>query len=260
MIVGINTQANNMFGDLQIGYTNPQTIGSWALMYAIGALLSFDYILEKMKFRFLPCVLNIFIYAYMIYISILTNARFSFVIMIILLLFRILPKLSLFDNLLVRIFISVIPVIFVAVSELLFFTGDFAHMEGGSLLNGRELIWQNYLGLFSDSPLWGLSYDNIDANSFYSHNIIVDQLTMFGIFVPIVFVVAIAYIVVKKVPKLSCKKQLSNNSRLKYDAFVSFLAILIASSNEGCFFSVGAGGLFIFSFAVLFITVCKDIN
>ena len=259
LILGILTNSHNTWGAVQIGHINPQTISAWALIYAAGTLLSYDYLVERVKCKKLLWLCAVALYGAMLYIAVVTQARFSLIIMVCLAIVRILPPLMVLNNGLVRVLMATFPILCLGLSELLYFTGMFRDMAGGSLLNGRERIWANYFGQSVLNPVFGVGYDDINANSFYTHNIFVDYCALFGFIATIVFFAALCYVAVYMVPRFKKKNNADKGySRLKYDAFAAFGLIVVSSSVEGAFFSVGAGGLYIFTYGLLLIAVSKE--
>ncbi len=259
LIIGILTNSHSIWGAVQIGYINPQIISSWALIYAMGAILSFDYFFERVRHKLLFLLVEILIYGFMIFISIIADSRFSTLVMLVALFFRIAPVVKIFNNKKVRLVIALFPFLFMIFSQLLVFIGLFSDMDGGTLLNGREIIWQEAIDNVMLNPLFGINYKTIDPNTYYSHNIFVDHCVLFGFPVAFVFVVVLGYIMVCKIPIFKKKKKMRNVSeRLKYDAFVMFCLVIFSSTVEGAFFSVGAGGLYLFSYGLLLIAASKE--
>ena len=243
--IGIFIYSNTTWGVVAIGGVNPQTIGSWAMIYVFGAMLSLDHYIHKFKYKFIPRILEMLVIGLMLYFAWITDAKFALVTVVAALIVRCLPILRFFDSKIFRLLAAFSPTFFLAVLVLQY------KLSGKALLNGRERIWVDCLRDVIMSPIFGVGYNAIDANSFYSHNMIVDQLTLAGVPVTLLFQVCLSYVFIRKVPYFS----LQSSSRVKYNAFVSFLLVLVASTVEGCFFGVGAGGLFLFSFAPLFIAV-----
>lgn len=259
LIVAMFTKATNAWGAFQIGIMNPQTIGSWALTYAIGALILFDYFLERSKYKIVFCICEIVVYGFMIYIGFMTEARFSLIVMGTLVLFRLSPKIPFVNNKLVRVIGAFSPMILLIISVILHMTGIFSSIGGGSLLNGRERIWLDSLEQVIHAPFVGVGYDAVNADSFYSHNIFVDYSVLFGFGVALVFCISLTYVFLKKISKFDvvCRRTYLYSSRLQYDAFLAFILILVSSGVEGSFFSIGAGGIFIFSFVPLMVAISK---
>ncbi len=260
LIIAIFTKSTDMWGAVQIGTMNPQTIASWALIFGIGAVILLDYFIEKITYKLLFVISQMLVYGFMLYITIITEGRFSTVILIILLLLRILPPLKVFDNKWIRLVFAFSPIIILIMTEIFYSFDWFQSMSGGSLLNGRERIWAIWMSKTFETPLFGVNYKYINANSFYSHSIVVDYSVMFGVYTMMIFWIALAYIFLKKVPYFSNsnKKVSSSYNRLKYDAFLAFLFLLVGSSCEGCFFSVGGGGIFVFTFIPLLISMSNE--
>lgn len=257
LIFAVFTKSNDIWGTITIGYINPQTIGAWAMIYAIGTLIGFDFFIEKVKHKLLFVLFEMIIYILMIYITAITEARFSSLCLIALIVLRVLPPIHAIDNTVIRGMMVLLPIILLVLFEMIYLVGkDWG--VGQSILNGRERIWLIWLENVSTSFLFGYDYRYIDANSFYSHNIFVDYLVLFGIIVPIVFWGVLGYIFIKKVPRIVPGKKVIDYSRIKYDAFLTFTFILVASFCEGCFFSGGGGGIFIYSFVPLLVVLSKE--
>ena len=220
---------------------NPQSVGVWAYLFACSCLISLFYFKNWAVRIFLLILIANFIK-----IEFETDARGSLYAIFFVLLFILFPIRKMILHKYSAFIFAAIPVIFVILFNGIWKLGLFSgRTDGGTLLTGREIIWDRYLTLILDSPFFG---DYAQYAEVYSHNIFVDYVIMFGYILAFFWIIFVGYTMSKQAEKID-----DSHLNVQYIAYTNFIGALINASVEGMVFGLGAGGALVFAYSFLFL-------
>lgn len=218
---------------------NPQSVGCWACVYGMVSIQAIGYFRVRWPVKVMLAILC----GYLFYITIATDTRAALVVLFLFLVLKCLPQIKILTNPWTTIVIAALPALVTFASILLFRSNMFSSYAGGSLLDGREFLWMNYLTLAMEHPLSG---DYAGMEGVYTHNLFVEHALLFGYVLATLFIVLTALALSKAVLQIRSRKQ--------YDAYLAFAGMLLLSSQENLVFSTGCGGMFVYAYAFLFMT------
>lgn len=220
---------------------NPQNVGVWAYLFACSCLVGFFYV-KKIYLK----ALYIILIANFVKIAIETNTRFALYALIFVLVLIFAPANNFITHKKIAPLAAGIPAMFVVLFITLWKFNLFQDIAGsGTILTDREVIWDHYLGIVSQSPIFGLYRE---YESIYTHNAFVDYVLAFGYPAAILWCILMGYTIYRQ-----CCAVNAFGTKLQYAAYLSFVGALIIAGGEGSMLGTGAGGTLIYAYSFLFI-------
>ena len=231
---------------------NPQGVGTWAFLFYVSLIMTLDMHIDLLKKKII-IVLVVAVTILYAYILIKASARGATVVLGMFAILRLLPIIKISRSKAWAVIISFFPMLTTYISIFMYNKG-WLISQGRSFLDGREMLWEFYLEDARRLLLFG--NERID-NSFYSHNIYVDQFYEYGIIFAFLFMLC-NYCILRHVIYLwNINEKLQ---RYMYDGYIAFCGAVVLSALEGMVFSTGFGGAYFFVYSFIFIACYRENN
>lgn len=217
-------------GTITILKNNPQSVGAWSYILGCYQFLMFDLTRNK-----IIKLINIFCIGYYIYISLITGMRAVLVMLPLIIILKILPKMSFLIKWYWCFGLTFMPGIITLLGAFLW-----SHYQV-DLLNGRFRIWSEMLHNISIQVIVG---DLKKYGDIYTHSAFLDVVLQFGIIIAVLLFLLIGCSMYRRVK--------NGVSRMGYDAYLLLCGILLTSCDEGGVLLTGFGGVWFLTYSLLF--------